>query len=125
MKVFIVIAMSLLTLTSYASDGGEILDGQDFEQRMSQEKGNLSKGISMPWQYSNTICQAQTRCRNGMIASCRTVGFAYSGVPARLRNSCTWAVYPGRGVRCQGYAQVRDMYGRFIWSYVDIPVSCY
>ncbi len=118
-------ALCLLSLASYASAAAEVLDSQDFEQRMSLDKASFDKTTSMPWQYSSTVCQAQTRCRNGMVASCRTVGFAYSGVPASLRNSCTWAVFPGRGVRCQGYAQVRDIYGRFIWSYVDIPVSCY
>ena len=99
---------------------GTIVDADQFEQNMSVEKS-----LHNFWQTSATTCYAVTRCPYGGVASCRVFGFNYAGVPAHLSNFCSWAVWPGRGVRCQGYTQVRDYYGRFIWTWVDVPVSCF
>lgn len=109
MKAALILTVFLLTLSTFAS-----------EKRMSSEASQF-----YPWQSSSTVCQAATRCMNGRIIACKTFGFNYSNVPSYMANSCRWAVLPGRAVRCQGYTEVRDFYGRFIWTYVDVPVSCF
>lgn len=123
MKTILVLLGLMLSLASFANSEPQVVDIQDFEKMMSIETG--SDKAMFPWQSSTTTCQAYTRCPNGLVASCKTFGYAYSNIPAQMRNTCTYYVLPGRGVRCTGYAQVRDFYGRFIWTYVDVPVSCY
>ena len=110
----------LITLSTslFASESANIVDKAQFNQMMSVESAQM-----IPWNYSNSTCQAYTRCANGLVASCQT--FGYTGVPRQFRISCSGAVWPGRGVRWQGYAQVRDFFGRFVWTYVDVPVSCF
>ncbi len=123
MKRFVVLVGLLMSFISVADSKPQVVDIEQFDKMMSVETG--SEKAIYPWQYSATTCQAYTRCPNGYVARCQTFGYAYSTIPAQMRNTCSYFVLPGRGVRCTGYAQVRDFYGRSIWTYVDVPVSCY
>jgi len=121
MKAIVVIFLMSFAFQSFALEAeGKIVTSEKFEELMSSEKSMYN-----PWRTSSTVCHAATRCPNGRVAMCKVYGFNYSTIPATMTNSCAWAVWPGRGVRCQGYTQVRDFYGRFIWTYVDVPVSCF
>lgn len=123
MKRLVLLIGLLVSLLGFADTEPRVVDVQEFEKMMSEEIG--SDKIIYPWQHSAVTCQAVTRCANGLVARCRTYGYAYANIPAQMRNSCSYYVLPGRGVRCTGYAQVRDFYGRSIWTYVDVPVSCF
>jgi hypothetical protein len=123
MKSILVLMGLMLSLVSIADSSPQVVDIQEFDKMMSIESSD-DKAM-YPWMYSATTCYAQTRCANGRIARCQTYGYAYSNIPAQMRNTCSYFVLPGRGVRCTGYAQVRDFYGRSIWTYVDVPVSCF
>jgi hypothetical protein len=123
MKHVLLLLALIFSAHSFAIEAdGKIMDVEAFEEMMSVE----TKSAQMnPWMSSSTSCYAVTRCPNGRVISCQVYGYNYANVPAHLNNSCSWAVWPGRAVRCQGYTQVRDYYGRYMWSYMDIPVSCY
>jgi hypothetical protein len=125
MKNLMILLGLVFAISSYANEEapGIVMEPEAFEEMMSVETNKAVQFI--PWQYSTTVCQAATRCMNGRVISCQTYGFNYSMMPGHLTNQCAWAVWPGRAVRCQGYTQVRDFYGRFMWTYVDVPVSCF
>tara|TARA_B100001971_G_C18268046_1_gene596796 strand:+ start:246524 stop:246889 length:366 start_codon:yes stop_codon:yes gene_type:complete len=117
--------MGLIALVSLnvfaASSQGELMSVENFNSEFNIDKS----AVYYPWRTSMTSCHAYTICPNGRRIWCQTYGYAYSGVPSHMNNSCRFGVLPGRAVRCQGYVQQRDIYGRFMWSWVDVPVRCF
>lgn len=110
MKQLLVVLTLLLSMSVFSNEN------------MSVESAQVN---FYPWQTSAVSCYAATRCPNGRVISCRTFGYSYGSMPYHLTNSCSWRVIPGRAIRCQGYVQSRDYYGRMMWAYADIPVRCF
>lgn len=128
MKKLIVAFLALVSFQSFAMDfNGFLLEPSEFDAAAQSLEQNMSieEQTANYWQRSATSCYAYTRCPNGRTIHCRTYGYNYSNVPSHMSNSCSWLVYPGRAVRCQGYSVQTNVYGQSFWGYVDIPVSCY
>lgn len=115
--------LGLLTLVSLnvfaASSQGQLMSVENFNSEFNIDKS----AVYYPWQSSWATCNAYTICPNGRRIWCQTYSSTYAGFGNR--NACRFGVLPHRAVRCQGYTQQRDYYGRFRWTWVDIPVSCF
>nr|BDT27156.1 hypothetical protein BHI3_06220 [Bacteriovorax sp. HI3] len=77
---------------------------------------------------SYTQCAAKTPCfdyygRPAGVAQCFVVGSAYVS-SGDNSNACSWYVEPGVGVRCSGYAQVRNQWGQIVWAWQNYEARC-
>ena len=117
---FILGLVTLLSLNIFAGTSqGQLMSVENFNAEFNIDKS----AVYYPWQSSMKSCYAYTICPNGRRIYCQTYGSTYAGLASR--NSCRFGVLPHRAVRCQGYVQQRDYYGRFMWAWVDIPVRCF
>jgi hypothetical protein len=119
MKQLLLLFTFVLSMQSFA------FDSMDKAENSIKLENKMTKSSQIFWTYSATTCSAATVCPNGRRIYCRTYGYNYSNIPSYMTNSCSWALWPGRGVQCRGYVQKRDFYGNFYWAYVNLPVSCY
>lgn len=81
-------------------------------------------------QYSSqTECHAYTTCFDYYgnpvgVARCDVYGSTYISNGGNSNNACSWAVYPGQGVQCAGYAQVQNQFGQWVWSWQNFQAAC-
>ena len=86
----------------------------------------MAQVANINWVYHPSKCVAQTRCPDGRVISCATVGFSYGrGVAPVARNMCATRVIPGNFVRCVGYADQPNVYDGITFVPADYRVSCY